>query len=81
MKLDALWVGGWPYGVSILNNRWPQIRFIVRRRRVEKGEMGGGGGGFGSSAAHPTLVPTKQSQLAWAETKAEKEGGREGGID
>lgn len=43
--LDVLWVGGWPYGVSVLNNRWPQIRFILRGRQRKERWGGGGGGG------------------------------------
>lgn len=73
VKLDALWVGGWPYGVSALNNRWPQIRFIVRRRRLEKGEMGG-------PALAAVLLIQHSCQLNKLSLPDQREGG-EGGRD
>lgn len=70
MKLDALWVGGWPYAVSVLNNRWPQIRFIVRRWRLEKEEIGG-----------PDLAATLFIQHSYQQNKLsltdQREKGRE----
>lgn len=64
------WVGGGPYGVSVLNNRWPQIGFIGDGERKERED---GEGVELAAFPHVTFMPAKQTDLDWAESRDRKE--------